>query len=101
MVVLRFRAERKLLDLFNLCEAVLWWFLAAVMAIAAIRYRPHRDLLFSASVLFIAFGFSDLVETWTGAWYRPWWLLVWKAATVVGLVVVYVLYRRRVVRKSR
>jgi hypothetical protein len=27
--------------------------------------------------------FSDLVEARTGAWWKPWWLFVWKAACVL------------------
>ena len=38
---------------------------------------------------FFAFGISDFVEIHTGAWYRPWWLLAWKATCVAGFPVVF------------
>ena len=84
-----------MLPMFNLCEGVLWWTIAIGMAVAAFHYRGYRDLLLTASVLFVAFGASDFVEMFTGAWYDPWWLLAWKAINLVCLIVVYVIYRRR------
>ncbi|MBE7458640.1 MAG: hypothetical protein KJ057_17160 [Phycisphaerae bacterium] len=35
---------------------------------------------------FLAFGASDVVEADTGAWWRPWWLLAWKAACLAVLL---------------
>jgi hypothetical protein len=40
-----------------------------------------------AAAVLLAFGGSDVVETRTGAWWHPWWLLVWKGLCVVALVV--------------
>ena len=40
-----------------------------------------------AAVTFCAFGVSDIVEVETGAWWRPWWLLVWKGLCIVVLLV--------------
>jgi hypothetical protein len=34
----------------------------------------------------VAFGFSDVVEIQTGAWWRPWWLLVWKGACLLAML---------------
>ena len=84
-----------MLATFNFVEGVLWCAIALVMAVAAFRYRGHRDLVLIACALFVAFGASDFVEMTTGAWYHPWWLLAWKAVNVMGLVAVYVVYRRR------
>jgi hypothetical protein len=39
-------------------------------------------------LLFAFFGLSDLVEVTTGAWWRPWWLLAWKAACLLGLIAI-------------
>ena len=69
----------------NLAEAVLWGTLAvAVLVAAAVRRRltPRAILLV---VALAAFGLSDVVETDTGAWWRPWWLLAWKGACVALL----------------
>jgi hypothetical protein len=34
------------------------------------------------------------VEARTGAWWEPWWLFVWKALCVVGLLYGCLRYRR-------
>ena len=39
--------------------------------IVALRRRQGRASAASAAVVFIAFGVSDIVETTTGAWWRP------------------------------
>jgi hypothetical protein len=70
-------------DLFvaaNLAEAVLW---CGVAVIVLLKWRH-----WPAALLLIAFGLSDVVETQTGAWWRPWWLLAWKTACVLGLLVI-------------
>ena len=48
-----------------------------------------------AAMTFALFGLSDIVEIQTGAWWRPWWLLVWKAVCVLVLLVLLIRYRRR------
>jgi len=47
-----------------------------------------------AAVAFLAFAGTDLVEMQTGAWWRPWWLLVWKAACVGVLVTLAIQHYR-------
>lgn len=61
----------------NYLEACLW----SALAVFAFFKAPAgvRTVLVAALV---AFGFSDVVEVQTGAWYRPGWLLVWKTACV-------------------
>ncbi len=80
---------------FNLCEGLLWIGIGAAFAVAAAKRGPNTDLMAAAGLLFITFGLSDFTEIQTGGWYRPWWLLVWKASNLVGLTVVLVLHRRR------
>jgi hypothetical protein len=82
--------------LFNLGEGVFWIVLGLGFAVAAARSRHHRDLLLATSLLLLTFGPSDFVEVLTPPGRPPWWLTIWKGATVVGLVAMYVLYRRRV-----
>jgi hypothetical protein len=48
-----------------------------------------------AFIVFVAFGFSDVMEMNTGAWWRPWWLFAWKAACFLAMVWLLVNYRRR------
>jgi hypothetical protein len=73
-----------------------FWVLAGFGVVAATVRRPALRArgLFTAFVL-ISFGCSDLVEIRTGAWWRPWWLLAWKAACVVALVMLAVDHWRR------
>ncbi len=67
----------------NVVEALLWFLVAGIVFY---RFRSA-----AGAVLLVAFGISDLVETQTGAWWRPWWLLVWKAACIAGLLTLLVL----------
>ncbi|MCB1230017.1 MAG: hypothetical protein KDN19_07120 [Verrucomicrobiae bacterium] len=80
-------------QLFNAGEAILWMALGALFLVRAIVARPHRIPWFAA-VAFLAFGASDLVEIQTGAWWKPWWLLLWKAACIVGLFALWLHFRR-------
>jgi hypothetical protein len=72
----------------NYLEAGLWLAISLIAAVMALRKRGRvrsRCLLLAAAM--VAFGFSDIVETTTGAWWRPWWLFVWKAVCVAVFVV--------------
>jgi hypothetical protein len=78
----------------NYIEAGLWSAIAVGFLIQAIRLRRRdRRLCVIGFVAFLAFGGSDWVEAHTGAWWHPWWLLVWKGACIavfLGLLVAYV-----------
>ena len=80
----------------NYIEAGLWVALGFGAGVQAVRFggAVRRDLLVLAIAL-IAFGFSDLVETRTGAWWRPWWLLAWKSACVGVMLWLLARYVRR------
>jgi hypothetical protein len=80
----------------NYIEAGLWIVLGVGAFVQAMRHRgvPRRDLL-ALAVDLVAFGLSDLVETRTGAWWRPWWLLTWKAACVGVMLALLLAYARR------
>ncbi len=65
------------------------------MASMAWRRGRHVGLLLVTSFLLITFGISDFVEVYSQAWFRPWWLLLWKATNVIGLATLYVVYQRR------
>ncbi len=65
---------------FNQAEAVLWWGIALVMAW---RLRGQAGWQrWGVPLAFAAFGVSDWIEAQTGAWWRPWWLLLLKAVCV-------------------
>ena len=69
---------------FNVVEAAFWIVLGVAMLITSARPAPRWPWVL-AGITFIAFGVSDIVETRTGAWWRPWWLLAWKAACLFVL----------------
>ena len=83
-----------LLQVFNAVEAV-WWICVAAVLIAAVP-GPRRTRA-TLAVLFFLFGCSDLVEMWSGAWWRPWWLAAWKIACGVAIAVLVL----RLVRQAR
>lgn len=85
-------------DLFvhaNYAEAGLWSLIGVSFLAVALRRRTGRLLLLSAAAAFIAFGLSYVVETRTGAWWRPWWLLAWKGLCVLALGALFWRYRQR------
>jgi len=84
--------------IFNFCEGLVWLAIAVGFAVVFRKRRQNADLMAAAGLLFMTFGMSDFVEIQTGGWYKPWWLLAWKASNLAGLAAVYVLYRRRLAR---
>jgi hypothetical protein len=82
--------------LFNAIEAGIWLLLAIVIARRTWRKAGRtRNIGTAAAAAFAAFAVSDLVEIHTGAWYRPWWLLAWKAACLAMLAACYIQFRRQ------
>jgi hypothetical protein len=85
----------------NYLEAALWTAIGLTFLGFARGAVRTRCLL--AAVVFIVFGGSDVVEASTGAWWRPWWLLLWKAlclTCMLALLVDHVIRTRRA-RKSQ
>jgi len=82
-------------ETFNLGEAVLWFVCAVAVAMASRRRAAgvRRNAWLAVAALF-AFGVSDLIEIQTGAWWRPWWLFVLKAACVLALTGCFIRHRR-------
>ena len=67
----------------NLIEASLWGLISiALLTVAFPAIGGQRRLLLRVSVAFLVFGVTDLIEMQTGAWWRPPWLLVMKAACI-------------------
>ena len=85
-------ARLGLFEIANYAEAALWFAIALYCATRAIATR--RSSLWLLTVALLLFGISDIVEVQTGAWYRPWWLLAWKAACVLAILSVGVPYIR-------
>jgi glycerol-3-phosphate acyltransferase PlsY len=78
-------------------EAGIWIALAGWLLFLAVRRRSSLKktfFLFSATLFF--FGISDLIETQTGAWYKPFSLFMMKAVCVLFIAgCLFVLFRNR------
>ena len=82
----------------NAIEAVVWWVLGISMLIAAYAKPTHRKQCLVSAIALVLFGCSDVVEISTGAWWHPWWLLVWKGTCVITLC--WQLYTHRIRSKK-
>ncbi len=83
-------------DAFNAIEVVLWGIIGTGFAYRTLKATKGSRLMPGlAAVGFLAFAGSDAVEIRTGAWWRPWWLFVWKATCVVLLVSLAVIHIRK------
>jgi hypothetical protein len=92
-------------ETFNSIEAALWILIGVAFAVVGFatglgvwhkgdeKGASTRKQTWIAAITFIVFGLSDIVEIRTGAWWRPWWLLVWKALCVITLLVLLLMYR--------
>ena len=72
---------------FNVFEAVLWTSIGLFAVGRSVRQRERRRQLLAIAVLFFGFAVSEVVETQTGAWWKPWWLAVWKGGCIALLIV--------------
>ena len=78
---------------FNFFEGLFWIAASAYVIRKTVHGRiGPRPGAIGAALLFL-FGISDFVEITTGAWWRPWWLLVWKGVCLFGLIGLYVAHR--------
>ena len=90
-------------DAINAFEVVWWIGCGVVVGVKSLRAElPHRGRGLLSAVTFVLFGLSDVVELQSGAWWRPWWLAVWKGLCIAILVTCAVLhFRRRAGRVNR
>lgn len=80
--------------IFNIGEAIFWMVIAVVVAWQARTAAPAVRLIgYVLAVAFVAFAGTDIVESRTGAWYRPWWLLVYNAACLAVIAGCFLRYR--------
>lgn len=74
-------------QIFNAFEAAWWFVLAALAAGFGRRAKGVTRGRQIALVIFLAaFGVSDVIEVFTGAWWSPPALLVLKAVCLFGLI---------------
>ena len=81
----------------NVIEACIWFAIATWFLFLALRREPSLKpsfLTFSVTLYF--FGISDIIETQTGAWYRPFGLFLLKALCVAVIAAcVSIFFRHR------
>ena len=80
--------------IFNLCEASLWFLIAAIIAWKLRKRTLIARFYWLLPPAFVVFGISDFIESRTGAFWEPWWLLVMKTGCVIVFVIVGILHRR-------
>lgn len=80
---------------YNAFEVILWGSIGAYLLVVRARAPTvmRRNLTVSG-ISFFFFAASDVVEIQTGAWWSPWWLLVWKALCVAVLLATYFSFKR-------
>ena len=78
----------------NYAEAGVWAAIGLGFAVQSFRRGAARLTCLITAVVLLAFGGSDVVETRTGAWWHPWWLLAWKAACVIALLLLVIRWWR-------
>lgn len=72
----------------NSIEALVWVTIGVFLLSSSKKLAvnsPKKDVVF-LGILFVAFGSSDVVEVYTGAWWEPWWLLTWKILNAIWLL---------------
>ena len=79
---------------FNLLEGI-FWLVLSVTSFVLYRFLPDKfqKLSLTAGVILFLFGLSDLVEISTGGFLPgPWWLLIWKMASAIGIIGIILWY---------
>mgnify|MGYP000510082498 CR=1 FL=1 len=82
---------------FNYIESVLWFIIAIGLLVHSFKLEKSDasfKICLIASVAFVAFGVSDIIEAQTGAWWRPFSLLVLKVICVVTFVLCFFKYKK-------
>jgi len=72
----------------NSIEALVWSTIGILLLSSSQKLAvnsPKKDVVV-LGILFVAFGASDVVEVYSGAWWKPWWLLTWKTLNAIGLL---------------
>ena len=81
------------LAIFNSLEAVFWMTVGVLVFRKSRQSGPYQRLGFVAAIWFFLFGLSDVWEVFSGAWWRPWPLLILKASCIAALVTCGFVYR--------
>lgn len=87
---------------FNLWEAIFWIVLGGTgFAMRNIKRRTYKRLAVYASVVFILFGLSDILEIFVGNFFESgmYWLLAWKVINALAIILVFYWYVRLIWRQ--
>ena len=85
----------------NWIEAGLWLGVSLILLGKALKARTDvRRVLLSVAAAVLVFGISDVIESQTGAWWRPGWLLLLKGACILVLFAGFRQYYRLTRRKD-
>jgi hypothetical protein len=80
---------------FNFVEAGLWISFGIALFIFSGRFKREKiKLVYLGAVSLVAFGISDVVEVYSGAWWKPIWLLVLKGLCILIFVLCLIFYRK-------
>ena len=79
---------------FNLCEGSLWLVIAAIITWRLLSRTRAAKMYWVLPPTFVVFGVSDFIESRTGAFWDPWWLLVIKTACVLVFALVGIRHRQ-------
>jgi hypothetical protein len=86
---------RDITRLFNEIEAGVWLIIAIGFFVYCVKVeKEKRKIGIICCVAFFIFGISDMIESRTGAWWRPLWLLVIKTSCVFTFIYCYFKYRK-------
>ena len=82
-------------EIVNWLEVFLWPVLGLACVIGAkVKTGRVSAAIRVLAVAFLLFGLSDYIELGTGAWWKPAWLLLMKAACIVVFLWVGLKYKR-------
>jgi hypothetical protein len=85
----------------NWVEAALWLGVSLIfLGLARKAEGPRRRIFLILTAAFFVFALSDVIETQTGAWWRPAWLLVIKGGCILVLFGCFRAYYRLTRKKD-
>lgn len=78
--------------LFNFLEAGLWFLFSFIFIIKSRHDKINKNIFVGLYITLFFFGVSDIIEVQTGAWWKPVWLFLLKAACVVSMIILFTKY---------
>jgi len=90
------------IETFNQLESLLWFSIALILIGQAFFNKlvsPYKILMLQSAIAFVLFGISDLIEAKTGAWWKPWPLLVFKGCCLISFAYFFTCYLK--IKKSK